>query len=214
MTRRSALLIAFALTVVAALVAAKPPEGSDGKMRALPPRPAESARVAFGREATLKSYELTVRARAGQDPESAVLEILWSGAKSFPSQPRPTEDNGFRKNPKSYPPSGELNSMATVLYRTHRTCDGTLRAQGAHEAVELKGYANYECRSRFHEQCILDGTFDSFYDERCDFAPVTLSVGASIAGGDFVLALDKVEQGVAHLTVRPSVSERYGPLSD
>ncbi|MDD4902485.1 MAG: CARDB domain-containing protein [Patescibacteria group bacterium] len=47
--------------------------------------------------------------------------------------------------------------------------------------LDTANYYNYTCNSRFQEQCIADGTFDSYYDEFCATGVVTASPVATVA---------------------------------
>jgi hypothetical protein len=59
------------------------------------------------------------------------------------------------------------NENAPMLYRTVRSC-GTRKAIGDPQVINLEyGYGNYECSSRYQEQCIYDGSDDAFYEESC-----------------------------------------------
>ena len=80
-------------------------------------------------------------------------------------------------NPNSYPEYyDESNKIhtATVLHRTTKEC-GTDKVVKSEEVIKLtdskgnKLYCNYLCRNRYKEQCILDGSFDKYYDEWCEY---------------------------------------------
>ncbi len=64
---------------------------------------------------------------------------------------------------------------ATILHRKHYTCDGRQIDEelgfGREEVINLMatGYTNYVCRNRYQEQCIDDGSFDTYYDEWCEY---------------------------------------------
>ncbi len=47
--------------------------------------------------------------------------------------------------------------------------------------LDTANYYNYTCNSRFQEQCINDGTFDSYYDEFCATGAVTASPATTAA---------------------------------
>jgi hypothetical protein len=60
----------------------------------------------------------------------------------------------------------------TKVYRSVMNCDGTVVAPES--VIDLStGYSNYTCASRFQEQCIDDGTYDSYYLERCEYSCTT-----------------------------------------
>ena len=64
--------------------------------------------------------------------------------------------------------SGANVVLANTLLRTVKDCsNGT--AIGALQRIDLtSGYSNYTCGSRYQEQCIDDGSFDTYYDETCE----------------------------------------------
>jgi hypothetical protein len=58
--------------------------------------------------------------------------------------------------------------VTSTLLRTVKSC-ATGQATGPLQRIDLTtGYSNYTCASRYQEQCIDDGSFDSYYDERCE----------------------------------------------
>jgi len=56
----------------------------------------------------------------------------------------------------------------TVLHRKRYACDGTLQAPESTTDLTT-GYSNYTCGNRFSEQCVNDGSFDSYYSEWCEY---------------------------------------------
>jgi|GEM_PF-5801986 len=54
-------------------------------------------------------------------------------------------------------------SQQRVEFSPHQWKTGYLQMQD----LEKTGYQNYTCASRYQEQCINDGSFDSYYDEYC-----------------------------------------------
>jgi hypothetical protein len=60
------------------------------------------------------------------------------------------------------------NCQATTLHRFVFSCNGLTRAD---QAIDLlaTGYGNYTCSNRFTDQCIGDGSFDSYYLEWCNY---------------------------------------------
>ena len=205
--------IALVFTTGAALVQAKPPRG-ETKVR-LPEPPTKTVKIALGSEATISEYDITVKLTSVEAGKSATLELLYSGGKNYVGNRHAAGDNSYRFNPLHYGAVADLLSAATVLYRTHRTCDGKLEktpASNGYEIADLQGYSNYMCRSRFYEQCIMDGSFDSFYDERCDFAPVRFAVGSAKGAGGFEIKLTQAEAGFATVEVRSTLKDRWGPV--
>ncbi|MFA6089114.1 MAG: thioredoxin domain-containing protein, partial [Candidatus Woesearchaeota archaeon] len=66
-------------------------------------------------------------------------------------------------------------NTSIVIPRTHvdTRAGVTLNYDTNEQVLDLKlllngGYYNYECDSRYLEQCINDGTFDTWYDEWCE----------------------------------------------
>jgi len=60
-------------------------------------------------------------------------------------------------------------SKATILHRTTRDCEDNSIAREESSINLSGGYSNYRCRSRYYEQCIQDNSFDTYYDEWCEY---------------------------------------------
>jgi len=75
---------------------------------------------------------------------------------------------GWPLTPSEQCDSDHLTSAPYVLQRTLRSCSNNA-ALGAQQNIDLTdgSYTNYTCSSRYQEQCIDDGSFDSYYDESC-----------------------------------------------
>jgi hypothetical protein len=58
--------------------------------------------------------------------------------------------------------------VANTLLRTTRDCSSGQALGGLQRIDITSGYSNYTCASRYQEQCINDGSFDTYYDERCE----------------------------------------------
>jgi hypothetical protein len=71
----------------------------------------------------------------------------------------------FACDPGATPPG---NCQASTLHRFSFQCDGLTRRD---EKIDLlaTGYSNYTCSNRFTQQCVSDGSFDSYYLEWCDY---------------------------------------------
>lgn len=65
-------------------------------------------------------------------------------------------------------PSGSCR--ATKLHRYPYACNGSVRSPDQVIDLVATGYGNYECANRFIEQCVDDGSFDSYYLEWCDYS--------------------------------------------
>lgn len=64
-------------------------------------------------------------------------------------------------------PLSEVKLVPRTLLRTVKSC-ATRQPVGQQQRIDLtSGYSNYTCASRYQEQCIDDGSFDSYYDEAC-----------------------------------------------
>ncbi len=78
-----------------------------------------------------------------------------------------------------------------ILHRTVRDCT-TGNAIGAEQIIDLRTfrdgtYTSYTCASRYRQQCIEDGSFDNYYDEKCEYETVSTpppSLAASPYCGD------------------------------
>jgi hypothetical protein len=90
------------------------------------------------------------------------------------------EDIGLNPTSNSYESGwgwpltpGEQRSSANVvvastLLRTIKDC-ASGAAIGPVQRIDLtSGYSNYTCGSRYQQQCIDDGSFDTYYDEICE----------------------------------------------
>src|SRR3989344_874965 len=62
---------------------------------------------------------------------------------------------------------------AVVLHRTVKNCSDHAMT-GEPQTIKLENedgtirYSNYLCRNRYQEQCVSDGSFDTYYDEWCE----------------------------------------------
>lgn len=211
--------VALALVADAALAQSSPPRGvgvgtvRESKVR-LPDLPTRTATIALGSEEHVVEYDIIIKLTSVQTGQAATLEVLYRGAKKYKGFRHAAGNDTHRSDLSRHGESPDLLPAAVVLYRTHRTCDGALQADTAgngFEIVDLRGYRNYACRSRFHEQCFADGSFDVYYDERCDFAPVRFVLGGAKAAGGFEIRLVKAEAGSATVEVKSTLTERWGP---
>jgi len=70
----------------------------------------------------------------------------------------------------------------TIVHRKHFTCDGQQLDEqlgfGNEEVINVKErhYTNYVCKNRYQEQCVDDGSYDSYYDEWCEYDHVATPV--------------------------------------
>jgi len=71
-------------------------------------------------------------------------------------------------------PSG--SAKRTILHRTHRYCDSKQPVENVNDGEEQvfpvgegTSYWNFKCKNRYQEQCHDDGSFDTYYDEWCEY---------------------------------------------
>ncbi len=65
-----------------------------------------------------------------------------------------------------------------VLHRIVKDC-ATNESTSGEQLIYLDifrggNYGNYACESRYDEHCILDGSFDTYYEEWCDYTDVNI----------------------------------------
>jgi hypothetical protein len=58
---------------------------------------------------------------------------------------------------------------ATTLHRYGYQCNGSNRSPDQVIDLVATGYGNFTCSNRFIEQCVNDGSFDSYYLEWCNY---------------------------------------------
>jgi hypothetical protein len=147
----------------------------------------------------------------------ADVDINYAGRREYDGERSVAGDNRSKANPMLYVglEKAELLQQAKVLYRTHRLCTGQTKAtpKNGREIAELSGYRNFVCRSRFYEQCIVDGSFDEFYDERCDYGVVRLRENTERRALDFAIKLRAANSASAAVTVSYVGHGRYFPRS-
>lgn len=111
----------------------------------------------------------------------SILEVSADTPEFSPEYIRCLDSSyGWMPNPASYPEYYDRNypgHNAVVLHRKHVYCDGgelyPLAMRGLEEQyvvlfTERQNYCNYLCRDRYYEQCISDGSFDTYYLEWCE----------------------------------------------
>jgi len=138
----------------------------------------------------------------------ADIEIFYSDRDTYDA-PVTGGNNGYVPNPSNYPGiyGKDLLNYATTLYRTHYNCDGTLKKEVWREGRAIvnlsEGYKNYVCRSRQQEQCYIDGSFDSYYDERCDFGTVRFYENESKSTTDFEVRTGIIQDDKVEVSINP-----------
>lgn len=95
-----------------------------------------------------------------------------------------------------YTKNSNLLQHAKTLYRGHKDCrteDFNNEWYEGYEVISLAdGYGNYVCRNRYQAQCIQDGSFDTYYDEACDFGVVKFDVGETKWTNNYGIQLTNV----------------------
>jgi len=128
----------------------------------------------------------------------ADIEVNYFDRNNYPGTKTSGTATGWVPNPQLYPEyytGSDLLSVAKNVYRTHKWCDGTMKEDvwnKGYQIIELAGYSNYLCRNRFKEQCVLDGTYDNYYDERCDFGRLRFTLGEIKSSSNFAIQLTKI----------------------
>lgn len=158
----------------------------------------------------------------------ANIDINYSGHNNYEGFRWDPGNTGWRPNPSLYPEyyqGSDLLRGAQRVYRMHKLCDGTTEMWSTadaspqalavdpdfvshfvgkphNEILELAGgYTNYVCRNRYQQQCIDDGSFDKYYDERCDFGKVKFTLGETKWGPNFGIKLSEVNADTQQITI-------------
>lgn len=151
------------------------------------------------------------------DDGRAVIDIDFSGKYEYAAQPHDPGDTGFRTNPFNYSDlnSSNLRDYAKRVYRMHYSCAGEKNFNihyDGDETIELAGgYANHTGTSRFYEQCILDGSFDGFYDEVYAYGDVDFIIGQSKSAYDFELVVLEADEYSALIKITYTGRGRFVP---
>jgi hypothetical protein len=61
-----------------------------------------------------------------------------------------------------------MNRKPTTIHRQVLSCSGS--PMGGEQLIPGTSTSNYTCNSRYYQQCIADGSFDSYYQEWCDYS--------------------------------------------
>jgi hypothetical protein len=153
-----------------------------------------------GDSATFPDVETTViLGNFDAAEKKANLEINYSEGSDQRWKVNNTVPNGYAPNPSTYSEDlgSELLSYAKMLYRAHYYCDGKLftaaQPVGAYDKIDLtSGYSNVICRNRQKEQCEMDGSFDHYYDERCDYGVVTFAEDSTKLAPNFSITVNSI----------------------
>lgn len=148
----------------------------------------------------------------------AKLLINFAESEKYLAQSHDPGKTGFAPNSDNYHDlkSASLLDYAKKVYRTHRLASGKINTeihQKGKEIIDLAGgYSNFTGSNRFYEQCILDGSFDAFYDEVCDYGEVPFRLNESKAGYDFAITLLNVTDTMATVEISYKGQGVYLPL--
>ena len=136
----------------------------------------------------LKDYKMKFDLQ-GARLDNCVLSISFSDKEEYMAgsgekQPkRADRAKVWFPNSMLYPEYGNSEVRAMVLYRTVRNCSNDHFCEGhkPKQVIRLddpeQPYFNFICRPRYFEQCIEDGSFDCYYEEYCDYLPVSFREG-------------------------------------
>ena len=121
----------------------------------------------------------------------------------------------------------------TILHRITRGCESDSPLLDQYGRIEqifpvgsASGYNNYKCSSRKQEQCYGDGSFDTYYDERCDYLvnpqyttlnyqTLSLNLGETKeVFGTYITLNGFVDTDTANLVtkLKPGVAKNFNPL--
>jgi hypothetical protein len=174
--------------------------------------PASETEVLKKNVATVfKDYELSITFLEAVNGV-VYLNVGYAYSKCYIA-PSSTPDRGGN----SYSRSGDnLIEYSKIIYRTHRFCPGnhntTLQNKGV-EIIDLSGgYRNITGCSRFQEQCIDDGSFDGFYDERVDYGKVDFQLNKPKYNDSYTITVLKATNDQATVTVSPVNAEYNFPV--
>lgn len=96
--------------------------------------------------------------------KEVILDVIFSPTTEI-GQPY----GGWGPNPELYPNLNITEKTPTTLYREVREC-GTDKFILDPQMIILDGfYMNYVCESRKQQHCYEDGSFDQYYNERCEY---------------------------------------------
>ncbi len=178
--------------------------------------------LSLGEALILDEYQLKIILIAvGEDESSGQLyvdlDINFSGRDTYFGTRQTPNGACHICNPRNYSASDYVDLLphAERVYRTHRYCTGEINRGVWNDGlaiIELSGgYRNYIGRSRFYEQCLLDRSFDTYYEEHCDFGILRLLAGIiyTLPAFNFCLA---VENSQVNITIADRGNQQYQPI--
>lgn len=131
--------------------------------------------------------------------ERISLDIYYMNRDTYNGKETNPGNTGWVPNSAIYGNDYSSNTLleyAKTLYRTHYNCNGTIDDSLyplGRETIDLTtGYSNYLCRNRQYEQCELDGTYDRYYDEKCDFSNVYFYEGSIKCHDNYIIAVKNI----------------------
>jgi hypothetical protein len=173
--------------------------------------------LSIGESVVIDEYKLEITAKNLERDNYVDLELVYSERSNYDGQRHTVGDSGWR--PTRYYEglaSADLLDYAKVLYRTHHYCTGEIRRdkwKNGLEIADLAGYGNFVGTSRFYEQCILDDSFDSYYEEYCDYGVVRFRVGETKHAAEYSIEVEDVDFDKVNVLITYRGSERYGPMN-
>ena len=174
--------------------------------------------LSVGESIIVEEYKLEIILKEVRESAYADLELMFSERNSYDGLRHTAGDTRWRANPSNYPSiqSADLLNYAKVLYRTHRYCTGRIRRdiwKNGLEIIELAGYGNVVGKSRFYEQCFLDGSFDSYYEEYCDYGTVCFQLNEIKNAAEFSIKVESIGPHNITIVLTFLGDNRYGPIN-
>lgn len=173
-----------------------------------------------GMEERVKEYRMEFVYLGLDDQDKVKISINYADRDVYSAQPHDPGDTGWRINPRNYGNMSKfsLRDYAQRVYRTHYACTGqknyNIHSEG-NEIIELSsGYANHTGTVRFYQQCILDGSFDGFYDEVYDFGDVDFQIGEPKNSNEFSITVVNADDEKATVKINYIGNGRYLPSGE
>ena len=168
-----------------------------------------------GKPEIVDEYKLEIVFSGLNNKGLAELNINYSQRRDYGGVKWNPGATGFSPNPANYPDltSSDLLAYVRNVYRTHRLCTGELQSEldNVKEILEITGYRNYTGSNRFYEHCVLDGTFDCYYDEHCDYGLVLFAVNETKNAYEFSIKLVSADSNSAEIEISYIGRGRYEP---
>lgn len=105
----------------------------------------------------------------GADHSTQIIENYRAHPEEYGLNP--IGNNGYIPNPYLY--GTTQPTIPTNVLRLYKSCGDHWINRKENIPVEPGGYQNYRCTNRYQQQCIDDGSFDSYYDEACLYNETT-----------------------------------------